>query len=160
MKSLFPVIKTKKKRVRVIVIAIICKGESLLASKITDRSNGDVVYRPLGGAVEFGERCEDTLKRELLEEIGAEISITKYRGMIENIFDFEGRQRHEIVFAYSADFADSKLFRRKRFKRLDSEELSNVEWVSFDQFGKDGEKLAPKGLYQLLSLDDSHQSEG
>ncbi len=154
MNAQLAVSKPKKKRVRVIVIAAIRNGESLLVSKIVDRISGEVVYRPLGGAVEFGERCADTLKRELMEEIGAEISITRYRGLIENIFEFEGKKRHEIVIVYSAEFTDPKLFLKKRFKRLDSDTLLNAEWLSFNQFGKDGEKLAPKGLYQLLLVED------
>ena len=154
MNSQLAMSKPKKKRVRVIVIAAIRKGKSLLVSKIVDRISGEVVYRPLGGAVEFGERCADTLKRELLEEIGVEISVTRYCGLIENIFEFEGKKRHEIVIVYSADFTDPKLFLNSRFKRLDSDMLLNAEWLSFDQFGKDGEKLAPMGLYQLLMTED------
>jgi ADP-ribose pyrophosphatase YjhB (NUDIX family) len=148
--------KPKKKRVRVIVIAAIRNGESLLVAKIVDRMSGEVVYRPLGGAVEFGERCADALKREFLEEIGAEISITGFRGLIENIFEFEGKKRHEIVLVYSAEFTDPKLYLKKRFKRLDSDMLPDAEWQSFDQFGKDGDKLAPKGLYQLLMSEDKN----
>lgn len=44
-------------------------------------------YRPLGGGIEFGERAEDALRREIQEEIGAELRAPRLLGVLENTFE-------------------------------------------------------------------------
>jgi len=44
------------------------------------------------------------------EEVGAKIKNLTYIGMIENIFEYDGKPGHEIVLVYEADFADSLLY--------------------------------------------------
>jgi ADP-ribose pyrophosphatase YjhB (NUDIX family) len=63
-------------------------------------------HRPLGGHVEFGERALDTIHREIIEEIGQRLTDVSLLGVIENIFRWDGSVEHEVVFAFSAAFAD------------------------------------------------------
>lgn len=65
-------------------------------------------YCLLGGRVEIGEDSQTTIKREVLEELGKEIEITKELGIIENFFQMDGKQYHEIMFIYFAEFVNEE----------------------------------------------------
>jgi len=52
----------------------------------------------------------DTVHRELMEEIGAEVKELVYLGALENIFTFDGTPGHEIVQVYDGAFVDSGLY--------------------------------------------------
>lgn len=68
--------------------------------------SGEPFHRPLGGHVEFGEYAADTARREFLEEIGQELTDVRQVGVLENIFYWGGAKHHEIVFVFTAAFAD------------------------------------------------------
>ena len=67
---------------------------------------GAAFHRPLGGHVEYGEYAEDAVQRELAEEIGQVLANLRLLGVLENIFDWGGALRHEVVFVFAAALAD------------------------------------------------------
>jgi ADP-ribose pyrophosphatase YjhB (NUDIX family) len=75
---------------------------ALLVSQSADSS----FQRPLGGHVEFGEYAMDTIHREFGEEIGQRLTGVRRLGVLENIFSWHGGTEHEVVFIFSAAFAD------------------------------------------------------
>lgn len=86
-------------------------------------------HRPLGGHVEFGERAEDTVRRELLEEIGQALSDVRLLGVLENIFEWEGNRAHEIVFLFAASFCDESAYEIPEQRIIDdAEDDSRVIW--------------------------------
>lgn len=60
-----------------------------------------------GGTAEIGESSADTLRREMLEEIGQEAGIGRLLWSVENFFEFEGRRWHEIGLYYLMDLPDA-----------------------------------------------------
>jgi ADP-ribose pyrophosphatase YjhB (NUDIX family) len=68
--------------------------------------SGESFHRPLGGHVEIGEYAVDTVHRELQEEIGQGLTAVQLAGVLENIFQWDGTTQHEIVFIFTAAFAD------------------------------------------------------
>ena len=60
----------------------------------------------VGGRVKIGESSEQTIKREIFEEMGKRIEITGYATTVENFFDDEKFPYHEIMFTYTAEFVD------------------------------------------------------
>ena len=89
-------------KIRQLVIAVIKKENKVLAIPCYDSVKNEKFYRLPGGGIEFGETFEQALKREIKEEIGANIIIGKQLGVFENIFIFNGKQGHEIIIAYEA----------------------------------------------------------
>jgi len=61
--------KTKKKRVRPLAICVVRRGDEILVSEGYDASKQQRYYRPLGGAIDFGETGQAAAARELQEEI-------------------------------------------------------------------------------------------
>jgi ADP-ribose pyrophosphatase YjhB (NUDIX family) len=60
----------------------------------------------LSGHVEFGEYAAETVRREIRQELGQEITDVRLLGVIENLFDSGGQAKHEVVFVLGAAFAD------------------------------------------------------
>ena len=97
--------RASRARIRLVALAVIRDGSRLLVRRYK-APNGDRYYRPLGGAVEFGERAAQTAKRELREEIGAEIENVRHLATLEDLFERNGEPAHQIVFLFDADFVD------------------------------------------------------
>jgi 8-oxo-dGTP pyrophosphatase MutT (NUDIX family) len=105
-----------EKRIRPISICVCNDGARILVAEGRDSKKNQVFYRPLGGTIEFGERGEETVCRELMEEINATLTDVRYLGALENIFVYEGRRGHEIVLVYDGKLADRSLYQKKSFK--------------------------------------------
>ena len=59
-----------------------------------------------GGRVEIGENSEETVKREIQEELGKQIEITGYVATIENFFEMNESKYHEIYFLHEIEFTN------------------------------------------------------
>jgi ADP-ribose pyrophosphatase YjhB (NUDIX family) len=84
----------------------------------------------LGGGIEFGETAEQTLIREVREEIGAEIKLGRRLGAFENIFEFEGKKGHEIVLMFWAEFADKSFYDMEQIPVIeDRDKGAHASWI-------------------------------
>ena len=77
--------------IRPIAICVCRDGERILVAEYLEK--GRLYYRPLGGAIEFGEHGSEAIQREFREEIAAELRDVRYLGLLENIYTVEGRAR-------------------------------------------------------------------
>jgi ADP-ribose pyrophosphatase YjhB (NUDIX family) len=91
---------------------------ALLVSGYTG-PDADPFHRLLGGHVEFGERAADTVRRELLEEIGQPLDDVSLLGVVENIFRWKNEPAHEVVFIFSARFSDPAAYEIAEQRILD-----------------------------------------
>ena len=80
-----------------IAICVFSHNGRILAAEGHDPLKRQPFYRPLGGAIEFGETRRKRLRRELHEELGATVAGLRYLGTLENIFTYDGQRGHEIV---------------------------------------------------------------
>lgn len=102
----------------------------LLVSKGFDRVKQKHFYRMLGGHVEFGEKAEAGIRREIKEELGSEIENLKLLGVIENIFTYQGRDGHEIDYLFSAELLNKDLYKRETIHVVENENLDfEAEWI-------------------------------
>ena len=140
--------RASRGRIRPVALAVIRDGPRVLVRRYRT-PNGDHYYRPLGGAVEFGERAAPTAIRELREEIGAEIENVRYLATLESIFERAGQPGHQIVFLFDADFADRSHYTSELIIGTESSgKRIEAVWVDVSQ-PLDG-PLYPEGLLDLL----------
>ena len=131
-------------------ICIFRRDGRILVGFATDPRTGGLYARPLGGGIEFGERSDEALRREIREELGAEIHDPRLLGVLENIFTLEGRRWHEIVFVYDALFADPSLYERPSLPVNEAACVAPARWLPLDAFGDDTLPLYPRDLTALL----------
>ncbi len=67
------------------------QGRLFLARRASGARNEKGCWEFPGGAVEFGERLEDALKRELLEEFGIAIQVVRLLDVVDHILPDEGQ---------------------------------------------------------------------
>lgn len=53
-----------------------------------------------GGRAELGESAEQTLRRELREELGVEIEVVRLLWVVENFFPYDARNYHELALYF------------------------------------------------------------
>jgi len=100
---------------------------ALLVSEEANPS-GELFHRPLGGHVEFGEYALDTVHREFQEEIGQALTEVRLAGVLENIFQWGGATQHEIVFIFTAAFADEAAYGIPQQAIADDHGRARVIW--------------------------------
>ena len=100
---------------------------ALLVSEEANPS-GELFHRPLGGHVEFGEYALDTVHREFREEIGQMLTGVRLAGVLENIFQWDGATQHEIVFVFTAAFADEAAYEIPEQAIADDRGRARVIW--------------------------------
>jgi ADP-ribose pyrophosphatase YjhB (NUDIX family) len=119
---------------------------------------GNEYYRCVGGGIELGERAEQAVRRELREELDVELSRAELLGVIENLFDFEGRPHHEIVFAFDCVVADPAFYDRGVHDVVEhGTVIEQARWVALADFSS-GKRLVPDGLLQLIRQSSAYQS--
>jgi len=65
-------------------------------SVLLHQAEGEDFWTFPGGRAEFGETAEQTLKREMREEIGIEVEVVRLLWFVENFFTYADNRYHEI----------------------------------------------------------------
>lgn len=144
--------RMKPNTIRVIAIGLFLHQERILVFEGWDPGKKETFYRPLGGQVEFGERASAAIRREIREEIDAEIINLKFIKILQNMFEFNGQSGHEVVFVYQGDFSDSLLYEKESFIGVedDGTEFKAI-WKPIADFADPTRPLYPDGFPELLS---------
>ncbi|MDP7020454.1 MAG: NUDIX hydrolase [Pirellulaceae bacterium] len=135
--------------IRILAICVFRHGSKVLVAQGFDAVKEESFLRPLGGAVEFGELAADALRREIREELAAEIAEVVQIGVLENIFTYRGQPGHEIVLVFDARFVDQEFYQKDSLA-IHEEDIWDgpARWVDLnDDLPFD---LYPDGLAALL----------
>lgn len=106
-------------------------------------------YALIGGRIKLGENSEETVKREIMEELGKEIEIKGYISTVENFFETEEFKYHEYLFIYEAEFKEKD--DRKTLETLKNKEGKDYlryEWIDIDKM--DEYPIKPAIIKEIL----------
>jgi 8-oxo-dGTP pyrophosphatase MutT (NUDIX family) len=133
-------------RIRPVALALVFRGEEILVEEGLDQVKGLSFSRLLGGTIEFGERGEEAIVRELREEIGAEADVVARVATIENLFTYEGELGHEIVLVYECTLRDPSFYERDAWEAPEPalNTTHQVAWKHPDRFTRGHEILYPE----------------
>lgn len=145
----------KPDKIRPLAICVFRRDSRIFVAEGLDEVKQQKFYRPLGGKIEFGEYSQQTVARELQEEIGQAVTGLRYLGTLENIFTYNGAQGHEIVLVYDGAFVDEAMY---GYESVEGREdggtlLFTARWKSLDFFQRGEAPLYPDGLLELLLKD-------
>jgi 8-oxo-dGTP pyrophosphatase MutT (NUDIX family) len=137
--------------VRAKAVAVCRNAGRVLVERGYDRVSESRFYRAIGGHIDFGERAAQTVAREWREEYGLTLQDVRLLGVLENLFTYEGRPGHEIVFAFRARVVEPQVYQRDEFEGTDPDGMRHAAvWVSLDDLATGGIPLSPAGLLELL----------
>lgn len=145
--------KKKKPRIRPLALCLFRRDNKIFVSQGYDSLTDETFFRPIGGKIEFGERGHETVVREVLEEIKAEVTDIRYIGTLENLFEYEGKPGHEIVLIYDGRFVDEHMNDDNIIVQGEDNNqlLFKAMWKPLDFFREsDAPPLYPAGLLDLL----------
>ncbi|WP_394219105.1 NUDIX hydrolase [Halobacillus trueperi] len=87
-----------------------------------------------GGGIELGEASEDTIVREMKEELGFDVEVERTVWMAETFFEHRGDDMHEVAFYYLLNTEEPK-FREESFHGLEGERLI-YQWIPIEDIEK------------------------
>lgn len=127
-------------------IEVLARGVCVQDGKLLlCRTKGaDNTYLP-GGHVEFMEKAEDALCREIIEEAGLEISVGRFLGAVEHTFIQAGERHCEINLIFEVAISDIDASEDP----VSLEDYIEFCWVSLDKLLEF--KLEPIILCDLLA---------
>jgi ADP-ribose pyrophosphatase YjhB (NUDIX family) len=130
--------------------AVIRDGDRILVWDDHNPATGEVVAVPLAGGIEFGESGADAIRREIEEEIGATATRVEYLGLLEDIYDWNGRKRHELYLVYEVELADGRFYEAEEIEVDDGDgDVYPARWRPLSEFC-DSARLVPDGLLELI----------
>lgn len=143
----------KRDYIRVKAMALIWRNDQLLLEDIHETNGTLIGFRPLGGSIEFGEKSWEALEREFMEELGEDITIKSLFTVYENMYTWNGKPGHEIVFLYETELLSKESYTQDTIERMDisGHELVMKTAVWRNPFDlPDGLPLFPLGLVDVL----------
>jgi 8-oxo-dGTP diphosphatase len=117
---------SKVRAPRLVVAVLIKKGSKFLLIKEELEDKKETWIIP-GGGVDFGESLEQAAIREIKEELGLDIKITKFIKFHESVFpDFN---YHSVIFFFLAKSLSDKI-------KIGEEKILDAQYFSVKQMHK------------------------
>lgn len=127
---------------------------------VAEHSNKDYLSL-IGGRTKIGESSIETIKREVLEETGYQVSETKVMGILENFFtsSYDNKAYHEILILVKVDFEDQTVNNQEKVECLDKKDIS-FTWKNIDELKQKNLKptcvtnyLTETNLFHVINKD-------
>lgn len=117
------------------IIVLVVRGEEMLLARNANWPTG--MYSTLAGFVEPGESIEQTVHREVAEEVGLRVENLRYQGSQSWPFP------NSLMLGFQADYAGGELV-------LQQDEISDARWFRADELPD----VPPKTAISRWLIDD------
>lgn len=114
-------------------------------------ADGWTYWVPPGGRWEMGETSEESLLREMREEIDSDVTIERLLWFSENLFEHEARYWHEIALYYLITIPEPAphLALDAIHRTMDGRTEIYVRWFPIDRLPRVFPLFLPEGLQHL-----------
>jgi mutator protein MutT len=102
------------------------KGKIFLSKRSKNTKNERGCWETPGGSVEFGEKLEETVKREIVEEYGAEIEIIEQWLSVDHIISSE--KQHWVATTFLAKFKSGQ-----EPKIMEPDKCDQIGWFNLNE---------------------------
>lgn len=138
----------EKSKPKVKAMCLFINDNRVLAVKGYDEVKDEIFYRVIGGSIEFGETSEVGVRREVEEELGCKIENLSLIKTVENIFTFNGKTGHEVVFLYKGELSNKSLYAQEKIHIIEPYGEFDAEWVSIKDILEGRAILYPRLDYE------------
>lgn len=135
------------------VAGVLKNGDKYLFVKMNDNK----FYCLPGGHVELGESTEDAVLREMSEELGFPVKITRFLGEAQNFYiGKDGKTWHELGFYYVVEAENEADVNKEDYIRIENDKgfMQHLEFKWMTQNKAKHETMRPEFLMELLSSDE------
>ena len=119
-------------------------NETLLVRRTGKTRNQAGFWSKPGGGVEFGEKIEDAVKREVKEELGIDIELIRFLGFSNHIVKNENQ--HWIAFNYLAKIINGHP------QNLEPEKHDEIKWFNFNNLPEKITQTTIEPIKEYLKL--------
>ncbi|GIP37661.1 DNA mismatch repair protein MutT [Paenibacillus sp. J31TS4] len=105
-------------------------------------------YRFPGGTVEFGETAAMAISRELVEEFDLEVKPEELAAVSENIFEYEGRRRHDFTLLHWCRLAHESDMQLEHVRWHNEHPTVKLVWRPFEKLQE--RPFYPHGILAYL----------
>ena len=139
-----------KNQITIKAMCLFQNNGKILVTKGFDDVKNKHFYRVVGGTVEFSETAEQGIRREVQEELNSDLENLELVDVIENIFTFQDKQGHEIVFLYIGELTRKELYEQKIVRIIEPTYEIEAEWIVLDDIIAGKVPLYPKFDYKKV----------
>jgi len=141
-------------------VGILINNNKVLLHKINDNPYWSLP----GGRVAFGESSENSVIREMQEELGVDCTILRPLWVMENFFHSFSRDTHELAFYFLLSVPDALLAKGDLFAQKEYDSTLYFQWHSLDtieavtlnpSFLRTALKQLPDNLCYIVHKDES-----
>lgn len=141
-------------RIRAISVALVVSDGYVLAEEYPGAPGSGPFLRAPGGGIEYGETAAAAMRRELREELAADVEQLRLLTVSENIFDDGRKSGHEIAHVFAVRSASLEaLPHGERLPVLDGD--TTVGWYRIDDLRRDATPFYPAGILDLVTAVDA-----
>lgn len=138
-----------KNTIRCIAIALIEHQSKLLVFKAYEPFKNEYYHRPIGGGIEYRETAINALRREFKEELNVSLYNIQLLTVIENLFEYRKKPKHEIVFLFKADVIEQDFYTKDSLKIIDDDTIELV-WIPKKDFKSGKQTIYPSEILDYI----------
>ncbi len=141
------------------------------AHVLLHRGEHETFWSLPGGRVELLEPAQETIQREMLEELNVKVTVERLVWVVENFFELNQKSYHEVAFFFLLTFPESSPLsditrdlhgvepdRRLLFRWFPVAQLEQI--LLYPTFLRTALKSLPQGIEYLIHVDRSDEGKG